>query len=47
MDGSKAIEIGAYGVPETYLIDWEGKIILKFIGPISNTNYKQIVQNIK
>ena len=47
MDGSKAIEIGAYGVPETYLIDWEGKIILKFIGPISNTNYEQIVQNIK
>jgi len=47
MDGSKAIEIGAYGVPETYLIDWEGKIILKFIGSISNTNYEQIVQNIK
>jgi len=47
MDGSKAIEIGAYGVPETYLIDWEGKIILKFIGPISNTNYEQIIQNIK
>ncbi len=47
MDGSKAIEIGAYGVPETYLIDREGKIILKFIGPISNTNYEQIIQNIK
>jgi cytochrome c biogenesis protein CcmG/thiol:disulfide interchange protein DsbE len=47
MDGSKAIEIGAYGVPETYLIDREGKIVLKFIGPISNTNYEQIIQNIK
>ena len=47
MDVSNAIEIGAYGVPETYLIDREGKIILKVIGPISNTNYEQIVQNIK
>ena len=47
MDGSKAIEIGAYGVPETYLIYGEVKIILKFIVPISNKNYEKIIQNIK
>jgi cytochrome c biogenesis protein CcmG/thiol:disulfide interchange protein DsbE len=34
MDGTLAIEWGAYGVPETFLI-YNKKIIKKFIGPLN------------
>ena len=42
-DGTLSIEFGAYGVPETFLIDKNKKIIRKFIGPIN----KKIVEEIK
>ena len=42
-DGTKAVEFGAYGVPETFLINKNKKIIKKFVGPIN----KQIVKEIK
>ena len=42
-DGTLAVEFGAYGVPETFLIDKNKKIIKKFIGPIN----KKIVEEIK
>ena len=34
-DGRAAIEWGVYGMPETFVIDGEGKIIYKHVGPIS------------
>ena len=34
-DGTLAIEFGAYGVPETFLIDKNKNIIRKFVGPIN------------
>ena len=34
-EGILAIEFGAYGVPETILIDKNKKIIKKFVGPIN------------
>lgn len=34
-DGLTAIEWGVYGVPETYLLDGEGIIRRKFVGPIT------------
>jgi cytochrome c biogenesis protein CcmG/thiol:disulfide interchange protein DsbE len=34
LDGTLAIEWGAYGVPETFLI-YNKKIIKKFIGPLN------------
>jgi cytochrome c biogenesis protein CcmG/thiol:disulfide interchange protein DsbE len=34
-DGRVAIDYGVYGAPETYLIDREGVIRYKQIGPIS------------
>ena len=34
-DGTKAIEWGAFGVPETFLI-YENKIIKKYIGPLNS-----------
>ena len=42
-DGTLGIEFGAYGVPETFLIDKNKKIINKFIGPIN----QEIVEEIK
>ena len=34
-DGRVAIEFGVYGVPETFVIDREGRIAFKQIGPIT------------
>ena len=34
-EGILAVEFGAYGVPETFLIDKNKKIIKKFVGPIN------------
>jgi cytochrome c biogenesis protein CcmG/thiol:disulfide interchange protein DsbE len=34
-DGRVAIEWGVYGVPETFVIDREGQIAYKHIGPIN------------
>jgi cytochrome c biogenesis protein CcmG/thiol:disulfide interchange protein DsbE len=42
-DGTLSVEFGAYGVPETLIIDKNKKIIRKFIGPIN----KKIVEEIK
>ena len=42
-DGTLSVEFGAYGVPETFIIDKNKKIIRKFVGPIN----KEIVDKIK
>ena len=34
-DGLIALEFGVFGLPETYLINEEGKIIYKFMGPLT------------
>tara|TARA_B100001250_G_C19788444_1_gene785266 strand:- start:702 stop:1220 length:519 start_codon:yes stop_codon:yes gene_type:complete len=35
-DGTKSIFLGAYGVPETIILDEELKILRKYIGPINS-----------
>ena len=35
LDGRVAIDFGVYGVPETFVIDREGRIAFKQIGPIT------------
>ena len=42
-DGTLSVEFGAYGVPETFIIDKNKMIIRKFVGPIS----KEILEEIK
>ena len=42
-DGTLSVEFGAYGVPETFLIDKNKNIIKKFVGPIN----QEIVYEIK
>jgi len=34
-DGKMALNWGVYGVPETYLVDGEGRIVLRHAGPIT------------
>jgi cytochrome c biogenesis protein CcmG/thiol:disulfide interchange protein DsbE len=42
-DGTLSVELGAYGVPETFIIDKNKKIVKRFIGPIN----RKIVEEIK
>ena len=41
-DGTKSINLGAYGVPETFLVNKNRKILIKIIGPINDDDVKQI-----
>ena len=41
-NGTISIELGAYGVPETFIINKDKKIIKKFIGPLSDKSIKEI-----
>jgi len=34
-EGRMALNWGVYGVPETYVIDGKGNIVLRFAGPIT------------
>ena len=45
-DGTKAIEWGAFGVPETFLV-FENKIIKRFIGPLNIKSVKEIKNTIQ
>ena len=42
--GINSIEFGAFGVPETYLIDNKSKLIIqKFIGPLNDKAFAKII----
>ena len=41
-DGSASINWGVYGLPETFIVNNQGKIIYKQIGPITNNELKKI-----
>ena len=45
-DGTIAIEWGAFGVPETFLI-YRDKIIQKFVGPLNNSLISEIENKLK
>ena len=40
-DGEAAIAWGVYGIPETFLIDSNNKIIVKIAGPITSSIYEK------
>lgn len=45
-DGTLAIEWGAYGVPETFVVN-DGKILKKIVGPINEISISEIKNLIK
>jgi cytochrome c biogenesis protein CcmG/thiol:disulfide interchange protein DsbE len=46
-DGTLAVEFGAYGVPETFIINKNKKIIKKFIGPLNSEMMQEIEMYLK
>tara|TARA_Y100000590_G_scaffold424287_1_gene530977 strand:+ start:93 stop:626 length:534 start_codon:yes stop_codon:yes gene_type:complete len=46
-NGSIAIDWGLYGIPETYVVDKNGIVQYKYIGPITKKTYKQFYSKIK
>ena len=40
--GRNGLEWGLYGVPETFVIDKNGKIILRHAGPITSATYEKL-----
>jgi len=42
--GNVGIDFGVYGVPETFLIDKEGVIRYKHVGPVSRKDWREIIQ---
>ena len=46
-DGTLGVEFGAYGVPETFLINKNKDIIKKFVGPINQEIINEIKSIIK
>ena len=46
IDGTKSIELGAIGVPETYLIN-NKTVVKKYIGPLDEIKFNEIIEIIK
>mgnify|MGYP001461857468 CR=1 FL=1 len=46
-DGTLSVEFGAYGVPETFLVNKNKQIIKKFVGPIDKKAIEEIKLIIK
>ncbi len=43
-DGPMALDWGVYGVPETYVIDGHGVVVLRLAGPITQGNLDSMVR---
>ena len=43
-NGRAAIEWGVYGVPETFIVGRDGKIIFKLVGPVTPDNLDGVVK---
>ena len=46
-DGTISIDLGAYGIPETFIIDKNKKVLKKFVGPINDQSLKEIESLLK
>ena len=43
-EGSLGLDLGVYGVPETFLIDAQGIVQYKHVGPICKTIIKEVIE---
>ena len=46
-DGIISISLGAYGVPESFLLNNKSRIIKKYIGPLTSDNIPEIIKIIQ
>ena len=46
-DGIISISLGAYGVPETFLLNNKSKVVRKYIGPLTKDDVLEIIKIIK
>tara|TARA_Y100001970_G_scaffold215669_1_gene263916 strand:- start:283 stop:546 length:264 start_codon:yes stop_codon:yes gene_type:complete len=46
-DGIISISLGAYGVPESFLLNRKSRIIKKYIGPLTIDNISEIIKIIQ
>ena len=46
-NGTASIEIGAYGVPESFILNKQKEILKKIIGPIDQKKFKKVLKIIK
>lgn len=44
VDGRASIEWGVYGVPETFIVSGDGRILYKHVGPINEANLKDKIR---
>lgn len=44
LDGRVAIDWGVYGVPETFVVDREGRIAFRLVGPITLAIYRETIE---
>ena len=44
LDGKVGLDLGVYGVPETFVIDREGRIAHKHIGPIAEKDWEETIR---
>jgi cytochrome c biogenesis protein CcmG/thiol:disulfide interchange protein DsbE len=44
LDGRVSIDWGVYGVPETFVIDREGRIVFKQVGPVTPEVYREKIR---
>ena len=41
--GRTAIDWGVYGVPETFIVKGDGTIAYRFVGPVSEASYRDVI----
>ena len=46
-DGQAGIEWGVYGVPETFLLGRDGRVLYKHVGPITEENLELVMREIE
>ena len=46
-DGKNSISFGVYGIPESILIDQDFNVLKKYIGPINQKDFNEILEVIK
>lgn len=44
--GTIAIDYGVTGIPEKYLINWDGVLVKKFVGPMNDQKLRQVLDEL-